>query len=91
MQNNLDQIKNHSTRSRCALTESRDPTRDMEQVILEVIDSAVREVFVVSCAFYHAASIVDSVRKNSAGRDALIRILLERSTEHGGSVQRVFL
>jgi hypothetical protein len=46
-------------------------------VILEVIDSVVREVFVVGCAFYHAASIVDSV-SNATGRNVLIRILLER-------------
>jgi cardiolipin synthase A/B len=62
------------------------PTRNTEQVILEVIDSAATEVFVVSYVFYNATSIVESLN-DAVERNVLVRILLETSTEHGGTVK----
>lgn len=62
------------------------PIRRTEQVILEVIESATREAFLVTYVFYKASSIVDAL--NAANRrDVKVGILLESSADHGGTVQ----
>ena len=62
------------------------PTRQTEQVMLEVIDSAETDLFLVTYVFYRASSIV--VALNAAvARGVTVSILLESSTEHGGTVR----
>lgn len=61
------------------------PTRNTEQVILEVIDDAQTSLFIVSYVFYNAASIVAGLNK-AAGRGVVVRILLETATKDGGVV-----
>ncbi len=62
------------------------PTRRTEQVLLEVIDSAKVDIFLVSYVFYRASSIVDALNA-AVGRGVSANILLESSTEHGGAVK----
>lgn len=62
------------------------PTRNTEQVILEVVDFAKSAIFVVSYVFHNASSIINAL--NSAiARGVQVSVLLESSTEHGGAVQ----
>jgi cardiolipin synthase A/B len=62
------------------------PIRQTEQVILEVISSATSDLFLVAYVFYRTPSIVEAL--NSAiSRGIKVRILLEPSTEHGGTVR----
>ena len=62
------------------------PTRRTEQVILEVIDSATADVFLITYVFYRASSIVNALNA-AVDRGVSASILLESSTEHGGSVR----
>lgn len=62
------------------------PTRRTEQVILEVIDSAKADLFLVSYVFYKASSIVDAL-KRAVGRGVRVKILLESSADEGGAVK----
>ena len=62
------------------------PTRRTEQVILEVIDSAKGDVFLVTYVFYGASSVVAGLNAAS-GRGVDGRILLESSTVHGGTAR----
>lgn len=62
------------------------PTRHTEQVILEVLDSARSDVFLVSYVFYKASSIVKALN-TCVDRSVDVRILLESSTDHGGSLR----
>jgi cardiolipin synthase A/B len=62
------------------------PTRHTEQVILEVIDSARSDVFLVSYVFLKASSVVASLNE-AVRRGVNADVLLESSTEHGGSVR----
>ncbi len=62
------------------------PTRKTEQVILEVIDRSESELFLVSYVFYNATSIVECLNKAIA-RGVRVRILLESSAEHGGTIR----
>jgi len=62
------------------------PTRRTEQVILEVIDSAKDEVFLVTYVFYRAAAVTDSLNA-AVGRGVKARILLESSIDHGGALR----
>jgi len=62
------------------------PTRRTEQVILEVIDSAKQEVFLVTYVFYRASSIVDALNA-ATSRGVDVNILLESSSEHGGAIR----
>lgn len=62
------------------------PTRRTEQVILEVIDSAKDDVFLVTYVFYKASSIVDALN-TAVGRGVGVNVLLESSIEHGGAVK----
>ena len=61
------------------------PTRNTEQVILEVINQASVNLFIVSYVFYNAKSIVAALN-DATDRGVSVRILLESSTEHGGVV-----
>jgi phosphatidylserine/phosphatidylglycerophosphate/cardiolipin synthase-like enzyme len=62
------------------------PVRRTEQVILEVIDSARTEIFLVSYVFYKASSIVDALNA-ATRRGVTVGILLESSDEHGGAIR----
>ena len=62
------------------------PTRRTEQVILEVIDSAKDDVFLVTYVFYKASSIVSGLNA-AVARGVGVNVLLESSTEHGGAVK----
>lgn len=61
------------------------PTRNTEQAIREVIDEARKSLFIVSYVFYKASSIVDGLN-DATKRGVSVRILLESSTDHGGTV-----
>ncbi len=62
------------------------PTRNTEQVILEVIDRSESELFLVSYVFYNAPSIIECLNK-AITRGVRVRILLESSSEHGGTIR----
>lgn len=61
------------------------PARSTEQVVLQVIGAAKSRLFVVTYAFYKAASIIGAI--NSAiSRGVSTNILLESPIEQGGSI-----
>lgn len=62
------------------------PTRRTEQVLLEVIDAAHADLFLVTYSFYKASSIVDTLNA-AVTRGVGVRILLESSKEHGGTLK----
>jgi len=62
------------------------PTRQTEQVMLEVIGSAQTDLFLVTYAFYKASSTVYALNAAIA-RGVIVNILLESSTEHGGTLR----
>jgi phosphatidylserine/phosphatidylglycerophosphate/cardiolipin synthase-like enzyme len=62
------------------------PTRRTEQVILEVLDSAKTDIFLVTYVFYRASSIIKALNA-AIERGVRTCILLESSTEHGGAVE----
>lgn len=59
--------------------------RRTEQVLLDLIRCAENELFLVSFVAYDVASVVDEMNAAS-DRGVEIRILLEASTTHGGSL-----
>jgi cardiolipin synthase len=61
------------------------PTRQTEQVMLEVIDSARSDLFLVTYVFYKVSSIVAALEAAVARRVA-VSILVESSIEHGGTL-----
>lgn len=61
------------------------PTRRTEQVLLDLIASATEEFFIVSFVAYDIPSVVAALNE-AASRGARIRILLEASTGHGGTL-----
>lgn len=61
------------------------PTRSTEQVIIEVIDSAQHEVFIVSYVFYKASGIVKALNA-AVERNVSVKILVEPSKEDGGKL-----
>lgn len=62
------------------------PTRRTEQVLLDLIASASRELFLVSFVAYDVNSVVVAMNEAS-GRGVRLRILLEASTAHGGTLK----
>lgn len=60
-------------------------TRRTEQVLLDLISQAQRQLFIVSFVAYDVATIVDALNAASA-RGVEIRMLLEASTSQGGSL-----
>jgi phosphatidylserine/phosphatidylglycerophosphate/cardiolipin synthase-like enzyme len=61
-------------------------TRRTEQVLLDVIRRAQRDLFLVSFVAYDVPSVVHELNA-AIGRNVEIRILLETSTSHGGSLE----
>lgn len=61
------------------------PTRRTEQVLLDLIASATKDFFLVSFVAYDVPSVVASLN-DAASRGVRIRILLEASTSHGGTL-----
>ncbi len=60
-------------------------TRRTEQVLLDLIHHAQRDLFLVSFVAYDVATVVDALNAATT-RGIDIRILLETSTSHGGSL-----
>lgn len=60
-------------------------TRRTEQVLLDLIRHAQSDLFLVSFVAYDVSSVVDALNA-AAVRGIEIRILLETSTSHGGSL-----
>jgi len=61
------------------------PTRRTEQVLLDILASATRDVFLVSFVAYNVPSVVAALN-DAARRDVRLRILLEASPGHGGTL-----
>ena len=61
------------------------PTRQTEQVLLQVIRGAKKELFLTSFIAYKVSSIVDALQK-AIECGVNVSILLESSAEHGGGV-----
>ena len=61
------------------------PTRRTEQVLLDLIASATKDLFLVSFVAYDVPSVVAALN-DAASRGVRIRILLEASTSHGGTL-----
>lgn len=61
------------------------PTRRTEQVLLDLIASATKDFFLVSFVAYDVASVVTALN-DAASRGVRLRILLEASTSHGGTL-----
>lgn len=61
------------------------PTRRTEQVLLDLIASATKGVLLVSFVAYAVPSVVTALN-DAASRGVRLRILLEASTSHGGTL-----
>lgn len=61
------------------------PTRRTEQVLLDLIASATTDFFLVSFVAYDVHSVVSALN-DAASRGVRVRILLEASTSHGGTL-----
>lgn len=61
------------------------PTRRTEQVLLDLIASATVDFFLVSFVAYDVPNVVTALNV-AAGRGVRLRILLEASTSHGGTL-----
>lgn len=61
------------------------PTRRTEQVLLDLIASATTDMFLVSFVAYDVRSVVTAMNE-AASRGVRLRVLLEASTSHGGSL-----
>lgn len=62
------------------------PTRRTEQVLLDLIASAAKDFFLVSFVAYDVPSVITALN-NAASRGVRLRILLEASTSHGGTLK----
>jgi phosphatidylserine/phosphatidylglycerophosphate/cardiolipin synthase-like enzyme len=60
-------------------------TRRTEQVLLDLVGSATSDLFLVSFVAYDVDSVVRALR-DATGRGVRVRILLEASTSHGGTL-----
>jgi len=61
------------------------PTRRTAQVLLDLIASATKDFFLVSFVAYDVPSVVTALNE-AASRGVRLRILLEASTSHGGTL-----
>ena len=61
------------------------PMRRTEQVLLDLIASATKDFFLVSFVAYDVASVASALN-DAANRGVRLRILLEASTSHGGTL-----
>ncbi len=62
------------------------PTRRTEQVLLDLIRSADSELFLVSFVLFDVATVIDAMNEAGA-RGVRLRVLLEASSSHGGSLK----
>jgi phosphatidylserine/phosphatidylglycerophosphate/cardiolipin synthase-like enzyme len=60
-------------------------TRRTEQVLLDLINNAQKELFLVSFVTYHWAPIIEAL-ENAVSRDVQVNILLEASKADGGTL-----
>ncbi len=63
------------------------PTRRTEQVLLDLIACATSDIFLVSFVAYDVPSVVTALDE-AAKRGVRIRILIEASKEHGGTLEQ---
>jgi cardiolipin synthase A/B len=61
------------------------PTRRTEQVLLDLIASATADLFLVSFVAYDVYSVVTAMNQ-AASRGVRLRVLIEASKEHGGTL-----
>lgn len=61
------------------------PTRRTDQVLLDLIAGATKDLFLVSFVAYDVSSVVAALN-DAANRGVRIRILLEASMSHGGTL-----
>lgn len=61
------------------------PTRRTEQVLLDLIASAKTDLFLVSFVAYNVRSVVTAM-KEASNRGVRLRVLLEASAGHGGTL-----
>ncbi len=61
------------------------PIRHTAQVLTGLIDEARERLFLVSFVAYHVGGVIDALHR-ATERGVVVRILLERSKEHGGNV-----
>jgi phosphatidylserine/phosphatidylglycerophosphate/cardiolipin synthase-like enzyme len=61
------------------------PTRRTEQVLLDLVAGAQTDLFLVSFVAYDVRSVVTAMNE-AASRGVRLRVLLEASTSHGGSL-----
>jgi len=61
------------------------PTRRTDQVLLDLISSAKEDVFLVSFVVYAVQSVTSALNQASS-RGVRIHVLLEASSDHGGSL-----
>lgn len=61
------------------------PTRRTEQVLLDLIAGATSDVFLVSFVAYGVHSVVTAMN-DAASRGVRLRVLIEASTTHGGTL-----
>jgi len=61
------------------------PTRRTEQVLLDLIASATTDLFLVSFVAYDVRSVVTAMNEAASG-GVRLRVLLEASTSHGGTL-----
>jgi cardiolipin synthase len=62
------------------------PTRRTEQVLLDLIASATKDVFLVSFVAYDVPRVVTALNE-AAARGVRLRVLLEASASHGGTLR----
>ncbi len=63
------------------------PTRRTEQVLLDLITSATSDLFLVSFVAYDVHSVVTALNE-VASRGVRVRVLLEASKDHGGTLDK---
>ena len=62
------------------------PVRQMEPALCELIDSANKDLFIVSFVAYKADKVYKAIR-SALGRGVTVRILTEASRENGGALE----
>jgi cardiolipin synthase A/B len=63
------------------------PTRRTEQVLLDLIASAATDLFLVSFVAYDVYSVIAAMNE-AARRGVRLRVLIEASKEHGGTLDK---
>lgn len=61
------------------------PTRRTEQVLIDLVASATTDLFMVSFVAYDVRSVITAMNE-AASRGVRLRVLLEASTSHGGTL-----